>query len=115
MLLLYCERSLIASAFPTASQTGQHGALAVRLVSHYLDVIHCEEKRRRKKGKHQEWLEERKGEKEREREAEGVKGQLESPRACSHITCFLLRSNLAPFFLSMVRSVRPPDPPAVFS
>lgn len=58
MLLLYCERSLIACVLPTASQTSQHGALAACLISHYLDVIHCKKKKKkergRKKGQHQE-------------------------------------------------------------
>lgn len=60
MLLLYCERSLIAPALPTASQTSQHGALAACLISHCLGVIHCKKKKRergRKKEKRQERLE----------------------------------------------------------
>lgn len=99
MLLLYCERSLIASALPTASPTSQHGALAVCLISHYLHVIHCKEKRGRKKEKHQEGLE------KREREVEGVKGQFQPPQLCRHVTCFLLRSDLAPFFPSQSEAI----------
>lgn len=59
MLLLHCERSLIASALPTASQTSQRGALAACLISHHLDVIHCEKRERGNKGKRRAWLEKR--------------------------------------------------------
>lgn len=62
----------------------------------------------RKENTKNDWKREKERKKERKREAEGVKGQLEPPPVCSHITCFLLRSNLAPFFYQWCAQSDPP-------
>lgn len=42
---------------------------------------------------------------EREGAVEGVKGQFQPPQLCRHVTCFLLRSDLAPFFPSQSEAI----------